>query len=256
VSTSHLTTLARGTSSRILEPRRVVVREPAEWAALWAEHAGPEAPVPPVDFDADMVAAVFAGRREPASPLVAIESVRVEPEQVTFLVAEAPAPASRGQTGDAAAPFHIATLARAGGRVVFMDRPAAVVAAARSGAPRRPSSTGLTPQAAGALAYLAGPLSGQLLLGVESTSRFVRFHAWQSVLGLGSLGLVAIASLLLAFMLLVVSPTAFWVMLWLAALTAVAWLGLWAVCVVQAWRGRRLKLPLAGQYAERLAGRL
>ena len=51
-----------------------------------------------------------------------------------------------------------------------------------------PSSTGLQPTVAGALAYLAGPLSGALLIGVERTSRFVKFHAWQALVALGGLG--------------------------------------------------------------------
>ena len=55
----------------------------------------------------------------------------------------------------------------------------------------------------------------------------------------------------LAFVLLIVSPTAFWAMLWLAAATGAAWVGVWALCVFNAYKGRVLKLPLAGAYAER-----
>ena len=114
----------------------------------------------------------------------------------------------------------------------------------------------MTPPAAAALAYLAGPFSGVLLLGVEKTSRFVKFHAWQSLVGLGLLGVAATLLLLFAFAMLVVSPTGFWVMLWLAAIAAAAWVGVWAACLVQAYRGRLWKLPLAGAYAERKAGLL
>jgi uncharacterized membrane protein len=46
---------------------------------------------------------------------------------------------------------------------------------------------------------------------------------------------------------------AFWTMLWLAAATGAAWIGVWALCVVSAYKGRTLKLPLAGSYAERYA---
>jgi uncharacterized membrane protein len=67
---------------------------------------------------------------------------------------------------------------------------------------------------AGALAYLAGPLSGALLLIVETSSRFVRFHAWQALLGLGTLAFVALFCLGLAFLMLIVSPKVFWVLLW------------------------------------------
>ena len=89
-----------------------------------------------------------------------------------------------------------------------------------------------------ALAYLAGPFSGALLLATEPTSRFVRFHAWQAVVGLGLLGAAALFCLGFAFVLLLVSPTAFWVMLWLAAATGAAWIGVWALCLLNAYKGR------------------
>ena len=117
-----------------------------------------------------------------------------------------------------------------------------------------PSSTGLRPPVAAALAYLAGPLSAILLLLAETSSRFVKFHAWQSLIGLGVLAIAALTFLGLAFVMLVFSSTAFWVMLWLAAIAGASWLVLWAVCLVQAWRGRLWHLPLAGRYAERRAG--
>jgi uncharacterized membrane protein len=117
-----------------------------------------------------------------------------------------------------------------------------------------PSSTGLRPPVAAALSYLAGPLSAILLLLAESSSRFVKFHAWQSLVGLGLLAVAALTFLGLAFVMLVFSSRAFWVMLWLAAIAGAAWLVLWGVCLVQAWRGRLWHLPLAGRYAERRAG--
>ncbi len=117
-----------------------------------------------------------------------------------------------------------------------------------------PSSTGLTPPVAGALAYLAGPFSGALILATEQTSRYVKFHAWQSLVGLGLLGTGALVCLGLAFLMLVISPAVFWAMLWIAAIGGAAWVVLWAVCLVQAYRGRLWKLPYAGRYAERRAG--
>ena len=117
-----------------------------------------------------------------------------------------------------------------------------------------PSSTGLRPPVAAALSYLAGPLSGGLLLLAERSSRFVKFHAWQSLVGLGLLAVAALTFLALAFVMLVFSSTAFWVMLWLAAIAGASWIVLWGMCLVQAWRGRLWHLPLAGRFAERRAG--
>ena len=116
---------------------------------------------------------------------------------------------------------------------------------------RAASSTGLEPQFAAALAYLAGPFSGLIILLAERTNRFVRFHAWQAIFGLGGLGLLAVGLLLGAFLGLFVSPSMFTTLYALAAIVAVAWLGVWALCLVKAFGGSALRLPLVGNYAER-----
>ena len=195
---------------------------------------------------------------------LSIVCARRDGDALTVLVEERRPPSGAIAAQVILSPFHIVSLARADGEVRFADASAIQPAAASNPAPvlpgrrrhgRHPSSTGLEPPIAGALAYLAGPFSGVLLLGVERTSHFVRFHAWQSIMALGSLGVLAVLSLGFAFMLLVISPTAFWTMLWIAAILGWGWLVLWVVCVVQAYRGRRWKIPIAGTYAEKLAGR-
>lgn len=118
---------------------------------------------------------------------------------------------------------------------------------------RAASSTGLEPQFAAALAYLAGPFSGLILLLAERTNRFVRFHAWQAIIGLGGLGMLAVALLLGAFLGLFLSPSMFTVLYMLAGITAVVWLGVWALCLVKSFGGSALRLPFAGRYAERKA---
>lgn len=116
---------------------------------------------------------------------------------------------------------------------------------------RAASSTGLEPQFAAALAYLAGPLSGILILLAERTNRFVRFHAWQAIIALGGLGLLAVLSLLGAFLGLFVSPTVFTTLNMLAAVFGVLWIAAWAICLVKAFGGAVIRLPLAGNLAER-----
>jgi uncharacterized membrane protein len=118
-----------------------------------------------------------------------------------------------------------------------------------------PSSTGLDPHVAGALAYLAGPFSGVLILLAERTSSYVRFHAWQSVIGLGGLGVIVALLLGLAFASVIVSATAFRALLVTSWIVWVFWILVWAVCVVRAFTRRRWKLPIAGTYAERLSVR-
>ena len=120
---------------------------------------------------------------------------------------------------------------------------------------RELSSTGLDAHVAAALAYLAGPLSGILVLLAERTSPFVRFHAWQSVLGLGGLGLLVAAMLTLAFGSVMVSATAFRVLLVASWVVWALWIACWAICLFKAFTRRRWKLPIAGGYAERLSAR-
>jgi uncharacterized membrane protein len=120
---------------------------------------------------------------------------------------------------------------------------------------REVSSTGLEAHVAAALAYLAGPFSGVLVLLAERTSPYVRFHAWQSVLGLGGLGLIVALLLGLAFASVIVSATAFRALLITTWIVWVGWILVWAVCVVKAFTRRRWKLPIAGGYAERFSAR-
>jgi uncharacterized membrane protein len=121
--------------------------------------------------------------------------------------------------------------------------------------PREPSSTGLDAHVAATLAYLAGPFSGILVLLAERSSGYVRFHAWQAVVGLGGLGLVVAILLTLAFGSIVISATAFQVLKWFAWVTWALWIACWATCLWKAFTRRRWKLPIAGAYAERLSAR-
>jgi uncharacterized membrane protein len=118
--------------------------------------------------------------------------------------------------------------------------------------PGSASSTGLHPRTASGLAYLAGPFSGALILLAESRSSDVRFHAWQSILGLGGLGLAVIVAYVLAFFALFESAAAVSVMIAVATVLWVVLLVVWAICLWKAFSGERWKLPLAGNYADRL----
>jgi uncharacterized membrane protein len=120
---------------------------------------------------------------------------------------------------------------------------------------RAASSTGLEPHFAGALAYLAGPFSGIILLLAEGTNRFVRFHAWQAIIGLGGLGGLAVTLLLSAFLGLFVSPNLFTTLFVSAGVVAIVWVFVWAACLFKAFNGSAWKLPLAGPLAERRANR-
>jgi uncharacterized membrane protein len=114
------------------------------------------------------------------------------------------------------------------------------------------TATGLDPRTAAALAYLAGPFSGALMLWTETTNRDVRFHAWQSIIGLGGLALaVVLCGVLAVAGLLFVSANAMLVMLRIATVLTGVLAVVWAICLWKAFAGGRWKLPVAGDYAER-----
>ena len=120
---------------------------------------------------------------------------------------------------------------------------------------RETSTTGLDAHVAASLAYLAGPFSGILVLLAERTSSYVRFHAWQSIIGLGGLGLVIAGLMAASFLSVLVSSTALRVLLVVTWVVWALWIVCWATCLVNAFTRRRWKLPLAGTYAERISAR-
>ena len=259
--TEAVATLAKGDGSRVVEPRRVVVRDESAWRALWAIHAGPSAQAPSVDFTTRMVGAVFAGERPTPGYEVIVSGARRQGTALALIVEER-APGSLAMSAQLlVTPFHIVSVPRHDGEVRFTAAGELDGAVQHGGetvgsGAAVPSSTGLEPNTAAALAYLAGPFSGVLVLLAERTNRFVLFHAYQALIVLGGLGLLAILLLAGAFAALLVSPSAFTMMYWLAFLTGLLWLALWAACLVQAFTGREWRLPIAGNIAARRAGRV
>lgn len=259
---SRLTTIARGDASHVTESRRVLARTEEEWHTLWAVHAGPDAAAPPVDMTTALVAAAFAGEKPSAGHAIEISAAGPATEgRAVRLVVEESAPAAGGVSAQImTSPFHIVAVSRGAGEVSWSEDRGAVSEAShavpssenlRSSTLDPRSSTGLNPRTASALAYLAGPFSGALILLAESTNADVRFHAWQSIVGLGGLGLAVLVSYVLAFVALFVSAAAVSLMVGVATVIWIVLAIVWVICLVKAWSGGRWKLPLAGDYAER-----
>jgi uncharacterized membrane protein len=100
---------------------------------------------------------------------------------------------------------------------------------------------------AAALAYLTlAPGVVLLFLPPYGKSRFVRFHAWQSILLWGLFFIFTIASLFLS------NVAAAMYFLLFGILASLAMFFLWIVLSVKAWQGERFELPLLGMLAERL----
>jgi len=111
------------------------------------------------------------------------------------------------------------------------------------------SMTPLLPEerAAAAVAYLtfiAGAVL--LLLPAFRKNRFVRFHAWQSVLLWGVFFVLTIAALFLS------NVAAAMLFLLFGILASLAMLFLWIVLTLKAWQGERFEVPVFGEFAARL----
>jgi uncharacterized membrane protein len=106
------------------------------------------------------------------------------------------------------------------------------------------TSLGMRARSAGLLCYLFGWVTGLIFFLLERESRFVRFHAMQSILFFGSLSILeGVFSRLPLFGAIG------------GALGLVMFIG-WIVLMVKANRGQYYKLPLFGDLADRLIGQI
>jgi uncharacterized membrane protein len=117
------------------------------------------------------------------------------------------------------------------------------------------TSMGLEQNTAGLLCYVLWWASGIYFIKKEKDNRFVRFHAWQSVIVFGAITVVLIIIFILRST--KVHLTAPVISIFLTSINLVILLGafiLWFVLIANAYQERRFKLPWAGNYAEKKAG--
>lgn len=113
--------------------------------------------------------------------------------------------------------------------------------------------TGISDNAAGALCYFTFvPAILFLFISPYKDSSYVRYHAWQSAfLNIAAfviemiLGAIALLTLFLGATMLAFGLRAI----------SLLWMILWLICVIEAMNGRRFKIPLLGNIAEKLATR-
>jgi uncharacterized membrane protein len=116
-----------------------------------------------------------------------------------------------------------------------------------------PSKTGLSDNSIGAIAYFT-PVLAVFFLAIRRYNKrpYVRFHAWQSLV----FNIYAIFfGYVLFFVLRFTTFLGPRVLLGLMCLAAVLVFLIWLWCVIGAWNGKRLKLPVIGDWAEEQAYR-
>lgn len=105
------------------------------------------------------------------------------------------------------------------------------------------SSIGLNANVAGLLCYVLGWVSGLVLILIEKDSKFVRFHALQSIYVFGT---ITVAGIVLG-----------WIPVLGIVLSMLIWLlgvALWIVLMVKAYKGEMFKLPWVGDLVEKKIG--
>ena len=113
------------------------------------------------------------------------------------------------------------------------------------------TSMGLDENVAGALCYVLGFVSGIVFLIMEKDSKFVKFHAVQSI-GI-SLLLVVFNTIVSTLLYGLFSFTMYWIVALLSSLISLAGLILWLVLIMKAFQGEQFKLPVIGDIAEKQA---
>lgn len=125
--------------------------------------------------------------------------------------------------------------------------------ASAAGTPAQSPTAGLQENVAGLLCYLLGWVSGLIFLLVDKRP-FVRFHAAQSIVVFGAI------QVLFIIMSMFFAPTVFstnWTLYHnVYDLLALAALVLGIFLMVKAYQGQRYKLPIAGDFAETLVGKV
>lgn len=119
------------------------------------------------------------------------------------------------------------------------------------------ANSGISTNTAGALAYLAGIITGIIFLVVDpyKSDRFVRFHAFQSIFF--NVGWIAlwIAWMIVGLVLGAITKGLFFILqVPIDLLLMVGGFALWAFLMYSAYQGKMTKLPVIGALAAKQAG--
>ena len=134
--------------------------------------------------------------------------------------------------------------------------PQSAAIATLQGAPAGVAASGLTPNVAGALAYLLGLITGIIFLALEpyKHDRFVRFHAMQSILLSAT---YIVYRITFSFVVRMIAGVSGWLALALVPVAFVISLGLfafWLFLMYSAYKGREFHIPVIGPIAARQVG--
>jgi uncharacterized membrane protein len=102
------------------------------------------------------------------------------------------------------------------------------------------SSTGMQPNLAALLSYVAGIITGIIFILIEKESKYVRFHAMQSIL---TFGIFMVLNVILSLV-----PA---VGISLMPVLGLVQLIVWIILMIKSYKGEKFKLPIIGEIAEK-----
>ncbi|MEM0219624.1 MAG: DUF4870 domain-containing protein [Thermoproteota archaeon] len=102
------------------------------------------------------------------------------------------------------------------------------------------TSLGLDENLEAALSYVLGWITGLIFFLLEKESKFVKFHALQSIITFLGLHVFTIF--------LGIIPFIGWTF---DSLIGLAGLVIWIICIIKAYQGEKFKLPIVGDIAEK-----
>lgn len=109
----------------------------------------------------------------------------------------------------------------------------------RSMSEQKPAGTGLSDNVAGALCYVLWWITGIIFLILEPNNKTIRFHAFRSIIVFGAITILQI------------------IFFWVPVLNWLIWAAgiiLWIVLIVMTYQNREIKIPIADEFARKLAG--
>jgi uncharacterized membrane protein len=135
--------------------------------------------------------------------------------------------------------------------------PGAIPGSIPAAAPVAAAGAGLTPNVAGALAYVLGLVTGILFLVIEpfKNDRFVRFHAFQSIfIHVVIIVLWIVCAIVGALLTAITHGLFIFILSPLSLLFLLAIFCLWLYLMYSAYQGKTFQLPVIGPLAAKQAG--
>ena len=116
------------------------------------------------------------------------------------------------------------------------------------------TSSGMEANVAGLLSYAFGWITGLIFFLIEKENKFVRFHAFQSIVVFGGLCVLQIAiGIFISAIATMGAGAIIPLFMVINNLVMLAMLILWILLMVKAYQGEKFKLPIAGDMAEKNA---